>query len=64
MVEKSIIDWVASVLIIIGAVNWGLIGVGAGNLIENLIGGIAADIIYILVGLSGLWAIYLLTKKV
>lgn len=58
----KIIDKIALVLIIIGAINWGLIGLFNFNLVETIFGDmtIISRIIYGLVGLSGLWGIKLL----
>ena len=58
----KIIDKIALVLIIIGAINWGLIGLFNFNLVEAIFGDmtIISRIIYGLVGLSGLWGIKLL----
>lgn len=58
----KIIDKIALVLVIIGAINWGLIGIFNFNLVEMIFGNmtIIARIIYALVGISGLWAIKLL----
>ena len=58
----KVIDKIALVLIIIGAINWGLIGIFNFNLVDTLFGtmSIISRIIYILVGISGLWAIKLL----
>ena len=58
----KIIDKIALVLIIIGAINWGLIALFNLNLVEALFGDmtVLARIIYGLVGLSGLWGIKLL----
>lgn len=58
----KIIDKIALVLIIIGAINWGLIGIFQFNLVEAIFGNmtIMARIIYGLVGVSGLWGIKLL----
>lgn len=58
----KIIDKIALVLIIIGAANWGLIGVLKFNLVDTLFGtmSILSRIIYTLVGISGLWGIKLL----
>lgn len=57
-----IIDKIALALIIIGAINWGLIGFFNFNLVDTIFGAmsIISRIVYILVGLSGLWAIRLL----
>ncbi len=58
----KIIDRIALVLVIIGAINWGLIGFFNFNLVEMIFGNmtIITRIIYALVGISGLWAIKLL----
>lgn len=58
----KIIDKIALVLIIIGAINWGLIGLFEFNLVEAIFGNmtILSRIIYALVGISGLWGIKLL----
>lgn len=58
----KIIDKIALVLIIIGAINWGLIGIFQFNLVEAIFGNmtIMTRIIYGLVGVSGLWGIKLL----
>ena len=46
---------VVGALAIIGAINWGMIGLANVNLVENLLGyGTLTRVIYILVGLSGL----------
>ena len=58
----KIIDRIALILIIIGAINWGLIGFFNFNLVNTLFGEMSAfsRIIYALVGLSGIWGIKLL----
>lgn len=55
------LNTIALVLIIIGAINWGLIGFFGLDLVASLFGGAhsaISKIIYCLVGLSGLWTIY------
>lgn len=58
----KIIDKIALVLIIIGAINWGLIGIFNFNLVSAIFGDmtIISRIIYGLVGISGIWGIKLL----
>lgn len=58
----KVIDTIVLIFIIIGAINWGLIGIFEFNLVEAIFGSIAwlTRIIYILVGISGLWGIKLL----
>ena len=56
------INTIALILVIIGAINWGLIGFFDFNLVDTLFGvmTIVSRAIYILVGISGLWCIKLL----
>ena len=58
----KIIDKIALTLIIIGAINWGLIGLLRFDLVATLFGEMSAlsRIVYSLVGISGLWGIKLL----
>ncbi|MBR3134486.1 MAG: DUF378 domain-containing protein [Clostridia bacterium] len=58
------IDIIALVLVIIGAINWGLIGLFNFNLVDTLFGAMSlvSRIIYILVGISGLWSIRMIAK--
>ena len=52
--EKNAIDWIAYILVIIGALNWGL-AIWDVNLVSLIFGmGVLAKIVYALVGLSGL----------
>ena len=62
----KILDTIALVLIIIGALNWGLIGIFNFNLVETIFGGfsVISKIIYILVGLAGLWGIKLIFDRI
>ena len=64
--DMKIIDTIALVLIIIGAINWGLVGLFNFNLVDTIFGAmsIISRIIYILVGISGLWGIKLIFDKV
>ncbi len=58
-------DWTALTLVIIGAVNWGLIGFFQFDLVATLFGGMESwisRIIYALVGLAGLYCLTLYGK--
>ena len=61
----KIIDKIAVVLVIIGAINWGLVGFFEFNLVDAIFGelSIFTRIIYALVGIAGLWAIKLLFDR-
>lgn len=60
-------DWVAWVLVIVGALNWGLLGFFSWNLVGAIFGGDMSSlsrIVYALVGLAGLYLIIkLLTRE-
>ncbi|MHB0871005.1 MAG: DUF378 domain-containing protein [Chloroflexota bacterium] len=59
------LDWIAIVLVIVGAINWGLVGLFGFNLVSALFGGVPAleSIIYVLVGLAGLYMIYTVSRE-
>ena len=60
-------DKTALVLTIIGAINWGLIGIFGFDAVGALFGGqssMISRIIFAVVGLAGLWCIGLLFKKI
>lgn len=61
---KSVIDWIVDILVVVGAINWGLVGLFQWNLVEFISFGQAwlATTLYVLVGLSGLWMLYKLFK--
>lgn len=51
---------IALILVIIGAINWGSIGIFGLDLVGSLFGGqlsVISRIIFTVVGLAGLWAI-------
>ena len=53
-------DWIALTLVIIGAVNWGLIGFFQYDIIAAIFGGMSAvvsRILYAAVGLAGLYSL-------
>ena len=59
------LDWTALTLIVIGAVNWGLIGLFRIDLIATLFGGMESAIsriIYVIIGLAGLYCLSLYMK--
>ncbi|MBR2719650.1 MAG: DUF378 domain-containing protein [Clostridia bacterium] len=59
------IDTISLLLVIIGAVNWLLVGIFQFDLVAWLFGGqgaLLSRIIYSLVGVAGLWCISLLFR--
>jgi uncharacterized protein len=66
MKNLKFVNWIALLLSVIGAINWGLVGI----LNKDLIMGILnldwdlSRIIYIIVGVAGVWTmLYVLPKK-
>ena len=61
----KIVDRIALILVIIGALNWGSIGIFGFDIVAFLFGGSGSAIsrvIYTLVGLSAVWCISLLFR--
>ena len=59
-------DKVSLLLVIIGAINWALIGVFQFDLVAWIFGGHAAvlsRVVYTLVGAAGIWCISLLFRE-
>ena len=56
---------VANILVIVGALNWGLVGLLDFNVVNMVLGSMAGleKIVYILVGLSGVLALTQWNKK-
>ncbi|MBE6995988.1 MAG: DUF378 domain-containing protein [Ruminococcaceae bacterium] len=60
-----VLDKIALLLVIVGALNWGGIGLFGFDTVAFLFGGqlsLLARLIYALVGLAGLWCITLLFR--
>ncbi len=60
------LDRISLILVIIGAINWLLIGLFGFDLVAYICGGQAAvlsRIIYAIVGVAGLWCISLLFRE-
>lgn len=64
-IRANFLDWASLALVIVGAVNWGLVGLGNfvdanWNLVNLLLGGFPTveALVYVLVGLAGLYELY------
>ncbi|WP_244818096.1 DUF378 domain-containing protein [Caballeronia sp. Lep1P3] len=57
--HRSPVDWIAGALVIIGALNWGLVGLMQFDLVAAIFGAGSpgARIVYVLVGLAGLYSL-------
>lgn len=59
--QLNVLDWIALAVLVIGGINWGLIGLFQYDLVANLFGGqgdMVSRIIYSLVGLSALYVAF------
>ncbi|MBW8038819.1 MAG: DUF378 domain-containing protein [Planctomycetes bacterium] len=68
MFRLNTLGWAALALVVIGAINWGFVGVFNGfDFVQAIFGELSAlsRIVYILVGLSGIYLVvtWLLTTK-
>ena len=61
---RSIIEWIAFILVIIGGLNWGLVAFDF-NLVEMIFGAVSwlLTTVYVLVGLSAIYLIFYIAKK-
>ncbi|MFL6658246.1 MAG: DUF378 domain-containing protein [Massilia sp.] len=58
------LDWVAMVLMIVGGLNWGLVGLVNYDLVARLFGtqSPTSRVVYVVVGLAALYSIYTAIK--
>lgn len=56
----KVIHWIALILVIVGALNWGMIGFFGIDVVGGIFGhmSVVSRIIYALVGLAGIWSFY------
>ena len=62
----KVIDTITLILVIVGALNWGSIGLFGFDCVAFLCGGqmaVLSRVIYSLVGIAGLWCITLLCRQ-
>ena len=55
--KLNVIDWIAMILVIVGGLNWGLIGLADFDLVATLFGAMSvlSRVVYVLVGLSAVY---------
>ena len=57
---KPVVGWI----LVIGALNWGLVGLLNMNLVESVLGtGMLTKVVYMVVGAAGLYKGYMLVNK-
>jgi len=62
---KSVLDMIAMVLVLIGGLNWGLVGAFGFNLVEAIfqVGSLVTQIVYILVGISAIYGAFVFFQE-
>lgn len=57
MNKLSVLDWAALVLVVVGGLNWGLVGAANFDLVATLFGVMSglSRVVYVLVGLSAVY---------
>lgn len=55
--KLTTLDWVAVVLVVIGGLNWGLVGLFSFDLVKTLFGDMStlSRVVYVLVGLAAVY---------
>lgn len=59
MMKMNPMDWIVMILIIVGGLNWGLVGFFDYNLVSSIFGdgSTLSKVVYDLVGLAALWSL-------
>jgi uncharacterized membrane protein YuzA (DUF378 family) len=57
--KHNVLDWIAYLLLVIGGLNWGIIGISNDNIVDRLLGNFshASKAVYLLVGLAAIYVI-------
>jgi uncharacterized membrane protein YuzA (DUF378 family) len=72
MAKHKVVCWIMILLVVVGALNWGLVGLGGLignpnlNVVHLILGGLPAvveNIVYLLVGLAGLGLFFIHCKN-
>ena len=62
---KSVLDIIALILVLIGGLNWGLVGAFNFNLVNAIFGAgsVVSSIVYILVGISAIYGAFVFFQE-
>ncbi|MCG2694030.1 DUF378 domain-containing protein [Candidatus Parcubacteria bacterium] len=64
MKKLNVLDWLALVLVVVGAFNWGLVGLFKFDLVAAILGelSVPSRVVYALVGVSALYVLVMVGK--
>ena len=59
MKKLNALDWIAVILVVIGGLNWGLVGLVDFDLVATIFGdmSVVARVVYVIVGLAAIYLI-------
>jgi len=62
--KMKVLNWIAVILVIIGGLNWGLVGIAELDLVALIFSAVVGlqKLVYILVGLAAVYVIFLSKK--
>jgi len=65
MIKMNAIDWIVVILVVVGALNWGLVGLFEFDLVATLFGAMStvSRVVYTLVGLAGVYKLVTVFTK-
>jgi len=64
MGKFNVVDWIALVLVIVGGLNWGLVGIFKFDLVAWIFGdmSVVSRVVYILVGIAAVYMAIIAAK--
>ncbi len=65
MKKSKFLNWLAILISVIGAINWGLVGILQKDFIAGILG-LGWDltrIIYVIIGIAGVWVLFYVLPK-
>lgn len=60
MKEMNLYSWIALIILLIGGINWGLVGLFNFNLVSTIFGNMLGRLIFIIVGVAAGYYCYLI----
>jgi hypothetical protein len=65
MKKLNSFDWIAVILLVIGGLNWGLVGIFGFDLVATLFGEMStlSRVVYVVVGISAIYVLMLASGK-
>jgi hypothetical protein len=62
MKDMNLYTWIAVILVLVGGINWGLVGLFNVNIISAILGEMLSRLVFIVVGVGAGYIIYLIYK--